>query len=92
MNTEKDNTLEPLEQIKKVNPPPFLYSKIEKRIKEEQTDRVSAKWLVAASVTLIILIASNSFLISSNLKTKNNNGNNIADAFQLTTNNQLYYE
>lgn len=84
--------LEPLTKIEKVNPSPFLFSKIEQRIKEEAINYISNKWLVAASISLIILFAGNSFLLNKEIGSKTKNEINLIEAFQLNTNNQLYNE
>ncbi len=84
--------LEPLTKIEKVNPSPFLFSRIEQRIKEEAINYVSNKWLVAASISLIILFAGNSFLLNKEIGSKTKNEINLIEAFQLNTNNQLYNE
>lgn len=86
-----NNMLEPLNKIEKVNPSPFLFSKIEQKIKEEVVNYVSNKWLVAASITLIVLFAGNSFLLNNELKPKTDN-DDLIKVFQLNTNNQLYHE
>ncbi|MCB9334569.1 MAG: hypothetical protein H6586_00350 [Flavobacteriales bacterium] len=90
---DSDNKmLEPLTKIEKVNPSPFLFSKIEQRIKEEAINYISNKWLVAASISLIILFAGNSFLLNKEIGSKTKNEINLIEAFQLNTNNQLYNE
>lgn len=92
MNTKENKLLEPLEHIKKVAPPPLLYDQIAQRIAEESMVKPNAKWLVAASVTLLVLIASNSFLLRSKFSTQATNSKNLIETFQLTNNNHIYYE
>lgn len=86
-----NNMLEPLNKIEKVSPSPFLFSKIEQKIKKEAVNYVSNKWLVAACITLIVLFAGNSFLLNNELKPKTDN-DDLIKVFQLNTNNQLYHE
>lgn len=91
MKPEENNMLEPLEHIKKVTPSSALFSKIEQRIQQEEVQYVSYKWLVAASITLVLLIASNGYLLTT--RVKNNDGKqNLAEAFHLNNNNQFYHE
>lgn len=88
MNTE-NKMLEPLKHIKRVEPNSDLFSKIENRIREEQKNKVSGSKLMAASVILIVLLASNTYLIKKGLKS-NNSTVDLTETFSINVSNQLY--
>jgi ABC-type phosphate transport system permease subunit len=94
MNTEERKMFEALKHIQKVEPSTTLFSKIENRIKEEQSNTISMSKLMAASVVLIVLIASNTLLVRKELKQNKNttNQNELVEAFDINTTNQLYNE
>ncbi|MCB9359691.1 MAG: hypothetical protein H6587_11645 [Flavobacteriales bacterium] len=92
METEENKMFKALRNIQKVEPSSTLFSKIENRIKEEQSNTVSMSKLMAAGVVLIVLIASNTLLIRKELKQnrKTANQNELVEAFDIYTSNQLY--
>lgn len=90
MNRE-NKMLDPLKHIKKVDPNSDLFSKIEKRIREDERNKVSSSKLMAASVILIVLLASNAFLIKKTLKS-NNSTVDLTETFNINVSNQLYNE
>ena len=93
MNTEEKKMLEPLKHINKVDPSDQLFSAIENKIRIQQTSIIPVKKLLAASVVLIVLIASNSFLIKSELKQHNSNSSRnseLTETFGINSSNQLY--
>ena len=90
METE-NKMLERLAHIQKVKPSADLFSKIENKIKEEQNNKVSVSKLMAACAVIIVLIASNSFFITKELKQKNSSSN-LTETFGINTSNQLYHE
>ncbi len=87
----KNKMLEPLKHIQKVAPASDLFSKIENRINEEQLNKMSLGKLMAACAVIIILIASNSFIINKELKT-NKSSSDLTETFGINTSNQLYHE
>ena len=94
MNTEENRMFKELKNIQKVTPSSTLFSKIENKIKEEQNNTVSMSKLIAASVVLIVLVASNTLIIRKELKQNKNtsNQNELVEAFDINTTNQLYNE
>lgn len=90
MNRE-NKMLEPLKNIRKVEPNADLFSKIENRIREQKRNKNSSSKLMAASVILIVLIASNAFLIKKTLKS-NNSTVDLTETFNINISNQLYNE
>ena len=94
METEENKMFKALKNIQKVEPSATLFSKIENRIAEEQRNTISMSKLMAASVVLIVLIASNTFLVRNELKQNKNTTiqNELVEAFDINTTNQLYNE
>lgn len=94
METEENKMFKALKNIQKVEPSPTLFSKIENRIKEEQNNTISMSKLMAASVVLVILITSNALIVSNQLaqKKRTTNQNELVEAFNINTTNQLYNE
>jgi hypothetical protein len=93
MNTEENEMFEELKNIQKVEPSDTLFSKIETRIKEEKNNSISMSKLMAASVVLLLLISSNAFIVRNQLKQKRTtNQNELVEAFDINTTNQLYNE
>ena len=93
MNTEENEMFEELKNIQKVEPSATLFSKIETRIKEEKNNSISMSKLMAASVVLLLLISSNAFIVLNQLKQKSaTNQNELVQAFDINTTNQLYNE
>ncbi|MDF1672008.1 MAG: hypothetical protein P1U41_00755 [Vicingaceae bacterium] len=87
----ENKMLDPLKHIKKVEPNSDLFSKIENRIREEKRNKVSSSKLMAASVILIVLLASNAFVIKKTLKS-NNSTADLTETFNINVSNQLYNE
>ncbi|TXB65900.1 hypothetical protein FRY74_04845 [Vicingus serpentipes] len=93
MNTEENEMFEELKNIQKVESSATLFSKIETRIKEEKNNSISMSKLMAASVVLLLLISSNAFIVRNQLKQKRTtNQNELVEAFDINTTNQLYNE
>lgn len=81
-----ENVLNSTNGITKVTPNDLLFSKIEKKIQENNRNYRSTLWLVAASVTLFLSISIIVFQLSSFSKKEK------ISSFdeQFTINNQLY--
>ena len=94
METEENKMFKALKNIQKVEPSSTLFSKIENRIKEEQSNTISMSKLMAASVVLILLIASNTLIVSNqfNKNRSTTNQSSLVEAFDINTTNQLYNE
>jgi hypothetical protein len=94
MNTEENRMFKELKSIQKVTPSSTLFSKIENKIKEEQNNTVSMSKLMAASVVLIVLVASNTLIIRKELKQNKSSihQNELIKAFNINLSNQLYNE
>jgi len=87
---ERENWIEDVlnstDAMTKALPHDRLFSKIQARIKKENT--VSSKWLWAAAASLTILIALNVKVVFAKSKTQKSATERIAS--ELTNSNQLY--
>ena len=81
-----ENILNSTDGITKVSPNDLLFSKIQSKINEEKPAENYTKWLVAASIA-ILLSLNTTFLIQKNKTT--NQDSNITSLVN-TVNNQLY--
>ncbi len=80
-----------LEKIKKVDAPPFLYTRILNRIQNKVQETVPVKWAVVAAACMIALIIINISVISKTNTTQTNSFE-LSEAFSLQTSNSLYNE
>ena len=94
-----DNKLDILKQIKQVDAPPFLLTRIRQQIENLSNVEVPVKWKWAFAVSSVLILALNiSILLQSNdqteatSKTKANGIENVVNSMNLTTTNQLYNE
>lgn len=84
-----------LKSIKKVEAPPFLYTRIVSRIQAIESDKVPKGWAFTTGIAFSILLILNSFFIVTKISVKNPDNNKIeivAKAMHLTNSNQLYNE
>lgn len=82
-----ENVLNSTDGITKVSPNDQLFSKIQSRINDQKPVETYVKWLVAASI-VVLLSLNTTYLIQKNNTTKQNY-NNISSLVD-TVNNQLY--
>ena len=81
-----ENILNSTNGITKVTPDDSLLNKIQAKLVDEKPAEGYSKWLVAASI--LILVSLNIGILSSNTK-KDKSSNNLSELVK-TTNNQLY--
>ncbi len=81
--------LTPLEGIKQVEAPPFLLPRIQQRIQNEMGTRFSMKTTYAIAASFVVLFALNIFILVTNQPARVEE-NDIAKAFYLMPNNNLY--
>ena len=81
--------LQPLESIRRVEAPRFLFDTIQERIERKQVDRVPLFTTYAVAASFVILMSINAFVISRQLVGAKSKVN-IAEAFQMNTDNNLY--
>lgn len=81
--------LKPLESIKQVEAPLFLFTCIQQRIQNELSNRVPMRTAYSMTASFVILLSINVFVCMQNNKTKMEE-TNIAESFQLMPDNNLY--
>jgi DNA integrity scanning protein DisA with diadenylate cyclase activity len=84
-----EDFLKPLELIKQVEVPSFLFTRIKQKIQNELNGRISMKTAYSMLACFFILLSINVFVVVSNNKTKSA-ATNIGESFQLLPNNNLY--
>ncbi|MFT5168562.1 MAG: hypothetical protein ACI8P3_003806 [Saprospiraceae bacterium] len=91
---EKDKTFQSLQRIKKVAAPPFLYTRIEQKIKNLQTPKVAWSWVLSGSLSFCLLVYFNISLVHSSLNTgaSANDLELLIEDINRVSSNQLYYE
>ena len=82
-----ENVLNSTDGITKVSPNDQLFSKIQSRINDQKPVETYVKWLVAASI--VVLLSLNTTYLIQKSNTTNQNNNNISSLVD-TVNNQLY--
>lgn len=89
MNNEIiDNELNKLGQIQKVDAPPFLFTRIQAKI-YQQNQRFEPKLVWKLSIAMVFILLINAAVITTNLKPKKQE-NSLAKAMHLVPNNELY--
>jgi hypothetical protein len=88
MEKEKwiENIINSTNGITKVSPSNQLFSKIQSKIDEEKTVEGYTKWLVAASIAILISL-NTLFLVKENTTSQKNELTELVSS----VNNQLYY-
>lgn len=95
-----DNKLDLLKQIKEVDAPPYLLTRIRQQMQNTGAAQAPIKWKWAFAFAAIFILALN---ISIFLKTSDNNNQsengtkkagleNVIKSMNLTTTNELYHE
>jgi hypothetical protein len=80
--------LEQLKQIKRIEAPDYLFSKIQQRIELEKSNRMPIQTSYAIAAALLLLIACNAFVLYTNYRA--NTINKLANAFEVDNNIYLY--
>ncbi|MEM9935825.1 MAG: hypothetical protein AAF824_19530 [Bacteroidota bacterium] len=91
----KEEDLAPLARIQKVDPPPFLYTRIEARLRAGMEEVVPVRWVRLALAGFVMLMLVNIWLVQNRLSYSQISGENIAVAgteVELYLSNQLYNE
>lgn len=81
-----ENIINSTNGITKVSPSNQLFSKIQSKIDEEKTVEGYTKWLVAASIAILISL-NTLFLVKENTTSQKNELTELVSS----VNNQLYY-
>ncbi len=92
---KEEELITTLDRIKKVEVPPFLYTRIQTRIQELATQKYSMRQVLVFAVSISLLIALNAtvfFPKSGSSAQGNSEIETVADGLRLTPSNQLYGE
>ena len=86
--------LEELKKVRKVEAPPFVFTRIEAQIEKEESIQMPRQWAWGLSLACSILLVVNiSFFVNSNGNTvAQTEDTNLLEAVGLEQSNQLYYE
>lgn len=92
---EKDPGIELLNRIAEVDPPPFLFTRIEARINGPARGVVPQRWVFVAGLSLAVLLAVNTFAVQRRINAERSGRDamtELASGMGLRTSNQLYNE
>jgi hypothetical protein len=91
---KKNKDFQSLTRIKKVEAPPFLFTRIEQRVKNLRPDKISLRWVLGGSLSFCLLLYFNITLINLNLNNEvsTNDLELVLDDMNMNASNQLYYE
>ncbi len=95
-----DNKLNLLKQIKAVDAPPFLLTRIRQQIQNQEVEEAPVKWKWAFALTSVLILVLNiSILIRSTNNTSNTTKveqkagiENVVNSMNLSTTNDVYHE
>ncbi len=86
---------DPLRKVRRVEAPPFLFTRIEAKIQRKQEEWVSVKWVWGTSMALVLLALFNLSVLNNRLQidaTQYDAAEAVATSMQLLDSNQLYNE
>ena len=90
---EELNELELLQQVKRVDTPPFLRTRIDARILQASEDSLSNGWVWSFAATVALLIVVNSMVFLSGTEdssTSDTGAYTITQGMGINVSNQLY--
>lgn len=89
-----DKKLEALQQIRDVDAPPFLITRIREKIQALQPDFINIKWKWTFAVLSVIVLTINVALVLK-MTSRQNNSAKVEDmitTLHISSSNQLYHE
>ncbi|MCX6148282.1 MAG: hypothetical protein NTW25_13695 [Candidatus Kapabacteria bacterium] len=86
-----DRNLELLENIQKVDAPPFLLTRIKQQIENSNYSKFSSKFTLSLGLSFLVLLILNTSIILHH-KNHQKDEKQIANSFGLMLNNSLYNE
>ena len=92
---ENNERIDILERIARVDPPPFLFTRIEARIAARQFERPSRQWAWAGATALVALLIVNAVLMGTQPRDDRSFASDVgqfAAGMGLEASNQLYHE
>ncbi len=92
---EKNNPIQRLSKIRKVEAPPFLFTRIEQKINDLKVEKAPFRLVFALVTSFCVLLFLNIYLLNNSYHS-NNQGDQAMQTFMEDMNmdysNQLYYE
>ena len=90
---KKDRGIELLDRVEGVDPPPFLFTRIEARINALTAERPSRAWVASMVTAVLLILFVNTFaLVQGNAGGEEVHTERIANSMGLKASNQLYHE
>ena len=92
---EKDPGTKLLNRIGQVDPPPFLFTRIEARISGRTGGAVPRRWVLVTGLSLAVLLAANTLAIQKRIQQVGPDREGVSDlasGMGLRTSNQFYNE
>lgn len=91
MEEERINKL--LSNVGRVDPPPFLFTRIEARVAARNEERPSRSWVLATGMAMAVLLTVNTyFLFMGSNEMSNAPIKQLASSLELDASNQLYHD
>lgn len=87
---EMEQTLDILNNIKKVDASPFLITRIQQKIEIDKINSISTPWVFSIAATVFILLCLNIFTIAK--KPQMNEVSSLAKNMNLLNNDNFYNE
>ena len=87
---EMEQTLDILNNIKKVDASPFLITRIQQKIEIDKINSISTPWVFSIAATVFILLCLNVFIIAK--KPQMNEVSSLAKNMNLLNNDNFYNE
>lgn len=80
-----------LDRVQRVDPPPFLFTRVEARLEAGTTERPSRAWVTALALAMVFLLVVNTWLLTGG--ERNADGmEQVTASMGMSTSNQLYHE
>lgn len=88
-----DNKLDKLKNIRQVDAPPFLFTRIKERIDSIGNVPASTKWKLAFVLAALLILALNTGIVfQSSAREKKSNITNVVSTMQLSPSNDFYHD
>lgn len=87
-----DQELDKLKQIRRVDPPPFLFTRIRAGIDAMANAPAPLKWKLAFAGAAVLLIVLNTGILFRSGSSSSSQIQQVANAMQLSGSNELYHE
>ena len=82
-----------LRSVGRVDPPPFLFTRIEARIVARNKERPSRSWVLATGMAMAFLLTVNSyFLLKGSNEISAGSIEQLASGMEMNASNQLYHD